>query len=44
MPFIVMLVDCAFIPLILIPVYPTPAPASDVVTTEVKELSKIGKS
>ena len=39
-----MLVDWGLTPLTLMPVYPTPAPASEVVTTEGRNLSKIGKS
>ena len=39
-----MFVDWALTPLIRIPVYPIPAPASDVVTTEGKKFNKIGKS
>ena len=39
-----MFVDWALIPRIRIPVYPTPAPASDVVTTEGKKFNKTGMS
>ena len=34
----------ASLPLTLIPVYPIPAPASEVVTTEGKKFNKMGKS
>ena len=43
-PFIVIFVDCGLTPLILIPVYPIPAPASDVITTDGKNFNKIGRS
>ena len=39
-----MLVDWGLTPRILIPVYPIPAPASDVVITDGEKFNKIGRS